>query len=65
MTEHEKIVVSAYTGVLMCEFGKVHEYIEKILERPIWTHELAREELWEQIKEKSKTDFLKICNDET
>ena len=41
MTKHEAIVVSAYTGFLMCDFGDVHEYIEKKLGRPIWTHEFA------------------------
>lgn len=29
MTEKEKIIVSAYTGILMTDFSKVHEYIEK------------------------------------
>ena len=28
MTKQEKIVVSAYTGVLMCDFDDLHEYIE-------------------------------------
>ncbi len=29
MTKEEKIIVSAYTGVLMCTFSDMHEYIEK------------------------------------
>lgn len=60
MTLHEKVVLSAYTGILMCDMSEVHQYIEKLLERPFWTHELASEALWEQIKEKAKPDFLKI-----
>lgn len=60
MTLHEKVVLSAYTGILMCDFTEVHKYIEKILERPVWTHELASEALWAKIKEKAKSDFLKI-----
>ena len=31
MTHREKVIISAYTGVLMCDFGDVHEYIEKYL----------------------------------
>lgn len=31
MTKYEAIVVSAYTGFLMCDFGDMHEYIEKKL----------------------------------
>ena len=41
MTLDEKIVVSAYTGYLMCDFNEVHRYIENLLGRPVFTHELA------------------------
>lgn len=61
MTKQEAIVVSAYTGILMCDFGDMHEYIEKVMGRPIWTHEFADYKLWDQIKEKVKPDFLRIC----
>lgn len=60
MTLHEKIVLSAYTGILMCDISEVHKYIEKLLGRPVWTHELVSEALWAEIKEKAKSDFLKI-----
>ena len=61
MTKQEKIVVSAYTGVLMCDFSDLHEYIEKKLGRPVWTHELASEELQKEIRQKTKDDFLELC----
>lgn len=61
MTKREKQVVSAYTGTLMSTFDELHEYIEEILGRPVWTHELADEDTWNEIKEKSKEEFLKIC----
>lgn len=60
MTLHEKVVLSAYTGILMCDMSEVHRYIEKLLGRPVWTHELASEALWSEIKEKAKPDFHKI-----
>ena len=62
MTLHEKVVLSAYTGILMCDMAEVHKYIEKLLDRPVWTHELASETLWAQIKDKAKPDFLKSSN---
>lgn len=62
MTLHEKVVLSAYTGILMCDFSEVHKYIEKLLGRPVWTHELASEALWSEIKEKAKPDFHKIIS---
>ena len=64
MAEKEKIIVSAYTGYLMCDFGKVHEYIQEILERPVYTHELANNNIQEEIHEKTKQDFIKICGSE-
>ena len=65
MTKQEKIVVSAYTGVLMCDFDDLHEYIEDKLGRSVWTHELASEAVSAEIKEKSKADFLAICQRES
>lgn len=61
MTTEEKIIVSAYTGVLVCDFSDLHGYIEKLLDRPVWTHEMASEEFFANIKEKAKPDFLKLC----
>ena len=61
MTKREKQVVSAYTGVPMCEVDELYEYIQEIIGRPVWTHELANEDTWNEIKEKSKEEFLKIC----
>ena len=55
MTKYEAIVVSA--------FGDVHEYIEKKLGRPIWTHEFAFDLVQKEIHEKVKPDFLKICEE--
>lgn len=60
MTKEEAVILSAYTGITMCSFSDIHGYIEKILNRPVWTHQLANKELWEEIKEKAKPDFLRI-----
>lgn len=64
MTKQEKIIVSAYTGVLMCDFSDVHRYIEEKLGYPVWTHELANESVWDLIREKTSEDFMKLCQGE-
>lgn len=64
MTKEEKLIVSAYTGILMCDFSDLHEYIEKLLGRPVFTHELADKEVWKEIKNKCKPDFLNLCRSE-
>ena len=60
MTKKEAAIVSAYTGVLVGKFSDMCEYVEQILQRPIWTHQYANKELSKEIKEKSKQDFCNI-----
>ena len=64
MTLEEKLIVSAYTGYLMCDMSEVHKYIEKLLGRPVWSHELANPDIQAKIQEKSREAFLKLCNSE-
>lgn len=61
MTTREGAVISAYTGILVCnDFSPVHEYIEEIIGRPVFTHEIPSLET--EIKEKSKAEFERIVN---
>ena len=41
---------SAHSGILLGEFSEMHELIEHVMGRPVWTHEMARSGLWEQIR---------------
>ena len=55
MTKEEGIILSAYTGYLLVEdFGDVHQFIEKLLGRPVWTHQLADPAIVEEIRTKCK-----------
>jgi hypothetical protein len=60
MTKQEACVVAAYTGVMIGEFSDMHEYIEKIMGRPVFTHELASSKTMEEIRNKARTDFIAI-----
>ena len=60
MTKQEKLIVSAYTGVLMTDMSSLQEYIEQKLGRPVWTHELASHDVFNEIKAAVKEDFLKL-----
>ena len=65
MTDREKAIVMAYTGICMLtddKFQIFHKYVEDIMGRPIWTHEIGL--LEDDIKEKSKSDFMELCADE-
>lgn len=61
MTQRERLVVSAYTGVLMTDWGLFHKFIEKLLGHPVWTHEFADKEVQEEIRAKIKPEFLALC----
>jgi hypothetical protein len=63
MTKREALVIGAYTGVLMTKFSDLHEYIEEVMERPVFTHELASTEVNDELKAKCRPEFLKICED--
>ena len=65
MTDREKAIVMAYTGICMLTGDKIpifHKYVEDLMGEPIWTHEIAF--FADAIKEKSKADFIALCADE-
>lgn len=67
MTDREKAIVMAHTGICMLsgdKFQVFHKYIEDIMGRPILTHELGIESIVDEIIEKSKGDFKALCADE-
>jgi hypothetical protein len=68
MTDKEKAIVMAYTGICMLtgdKFQIFHKYVEDIMGRPIWTHEMGIKSIENEIKEKSKADFITLCADES
>lgn len=60
ITRAQAAVLGAYTGILCGDFSDMHEYIEQIMGRPVYTHELASEDLTAKIREAAKADFLSI-----
>lgn len=65
MTDREKAIVMAYTGTCMLtenKFSIFHKYVEDLMGRPIFTHELGF--LADEIKEKAKDDFIKLCKED-
>lgn len=66
MTDKEKAIVMAYTGACMLtgdKFQIFHKYVEDLMGRPVYTHELGF--LGEVIKVKSKADFIALCEDKS
>lgn len=63
LTKEQAAIVGVYTGVSCGPFSDVHEPAEKLLNRPILTHEMAFPEIWEELREKVKPQFLEICHE--
>lgn len=58
ITKREAAIISAYTGFLLGEWDEVHKYIQELMGRPVWTHEMPK--LWDEIQAKAKPDFMKL-----
>ena len=66
MAKHEAAIVEIFTGVCMLTGNDrkyVYEYAEKLIGRPIMTHELLEFET--ELKEKSGEDFINLCKNLT
>lgn len=66
MTKRECLIVSAYTGIIMFkndDLNYFYEYVSSLMGRNVYTHELV--ELADEIKEKSKPDFIRLCAEAT
>ena len=63
MTDREKAIVMAYTGIAMLSGDKIKEfykYLDELYGRPVYTHEIAIID----IPSKAKKDFIELCRTE-
>jgi len=68
MTDREKAIVMAYTGICMLagdKFQIFHKYVEDIMGRPVYTHEMGTKVVDDLIKEKARPDFIALCADDS
>lgn len=64
MTDREKAIATAYTGINMLEgerFNEFYKYLEELYGRPVYTHEIP----FLGVQEKAKDDFIKLCKELT
>jgi hypothetical protein len=63
MTDREKAIVMARTGIVMLTGDRINEfykYLSELYGRPVYTHEIVALD----IKEKSMPDFIRLCREE-
>lgn len=61
MTKKESLIISAYTGFMICkEFSDMHEFIEQVMERPVFTHEMGSEHFLKEVQERLKPQLIEL-----
>ena len=63
MTDRERAIIMAYTGICMLAGSKLdifYKYLEELFNGPVYTHEIPY--LADEIKKRSFDDFLKLCS---
>ncbi len=58
MTKREAAIVATYTGFMIGKFSDMHAYIEEIMGRPVFTHEIPG--IADEMRHRSKADFVAI-----
>lgn len=64
MTLKERVIVEAYTGYCMTtgeERNEFYKYIATVMGRPVFSHELADDEIISELRYKVKPDFIRLC----
>lgn len=63
MTKEERLIVTAYTGILMVDWEEFLDYTETLLGRPVTAKEIDTEEFAVAVMTAVKDDFAKLCED--
>jgi hypothetical protein len=62
MNKKEAAIVSAYTGYLIGSFSEMHKYANELFGRPIYTHEFGSEDFSNELRDKSKSDYVALSD---
>lgn len=60
LTKREAAIITIYTGVLIGEWSDAHRYAQELMGRPVWTHEFADSKMIEELRKRSRLDFVDI-----
>jgi len=62
LSKYQAIVITGYTGIVMCDFSVFHADVESRFGRSVWTHEFGNEDFTEEVKDMYKDEFMYLCN---
>ena len=61
-TKEQALAITGFTGITAINFSAFHEDVEKRMNRPVFTHEFGCNDVWLEIKNLYKDDFLSMCH---
>lgn len=61
LSKEDAFLVTAFTGKMCIDSASFHEMVEKELDRPVFTHEMADNRFWEFLKDSVRDRFVEIC----
>jgi hypothetical protein len=61
LTRDQAAIIGACTGIVCGPFSDVHQCAERLLGRPVFTHEMGDEQFWQRVKAAARDEFLAIC----
>ena len=64
LTKEQAIIISGYTGFLVCQFSDLQNDVEKRMGRPVWTHEFGDEIFTEKVEDLYREDFIALAPEE-
>ena len=64
LTKEQAAIIGCFTGIACGPFSDVHEIAERLMGRPIFTHEFASPEIWKALRNKVREEFIAICYEE-
>ena len=63
MTKKEAILLSAYTGYLLVDnIGEVYMFLNDLMGRPVYSHELASEEFMKEVQKRCKSMVMELVD---
>jgi hypothetical protein len=65
MTKEQAAIIGAFTGILAGNFEDMHEYVERVMGRPVLTHEMASKAFNDELKQRAMEDFKAILPEGT
>lgn len=61
--KEDKVILSAYLGILMCEAEELINYLSKVFNRKVDAGEFTEPNFFKDVREKVKSDFDKLLID--